>query len=118
MVPFTCPRCRTVSSLPDDGAGFLVLCKECGAPLVARQTEADGAAVPLFSPPPMPEPVQEPAPPRSRLLMRTRCLLAHAEQIQRGFGPASLIRIRTAGAQANAPAGPGDIRFKNINRTI
>jgi tetratricopeptide (TPR) repeat protein/ubiquitin-protein ligase len=89
MIQFNCPNCRAVVMREDEQAGDSVRCPVCGAPLLALQIERPAPA----------PPAEVPAPRRSRLPLRTRRLLADAEQMRRAFDQGSLIRLQATEGQ-------------------
>src|SRR5262249_21236391 len=84
--PFPCPYCHAGVTAAEEEAGRRTQCQACGASLVVP---AAGTVTAV-------EAALNPAPPRPRLPVRTRRLLADAEQMRRAFGTSSLIRVHSS----------------------
>jgi ubiquitin-protein ligase len=86
MIRFSCPSCGREFTLPSSAAGKKGTCKSCGASLVVPNA------------PPVAAPASKPA--GAKLPMRTRRLMADAEQIKRAFHDnAGVIRLRSTTGQ-------------------
>jgi ubiquitin-protein ligase len=117
MTQFTCPNCQATATVTDeqpdeeeilawlhdeapatgtvtDGQpGEGPRCQACGTPMLALQIEAQTSTKPPALAPASPA-SEMPTPPRPRLPMRTRRLLADAEQMRRAFDGGALIRLQ------------------------
>ncbi len=91
MIEFKCQGCGKAFSVPDQFAGRRARCKACGAAVVV---------------PARPDPTRQVAPQRAPLQteslpLRTRRLLAEADQMRRAFGKSDLVRLDAA--EGNPP---------------
>ncbi len=82
MIDFNCGGCGKAFSVPDAYAGRSAKCKACGGTIVVP-APADAARV---------NESNAPAPPP----LRTRRLMAEAEQMRKAFGNSPVIRIESA----------------------
>lgn len=84
MITFNCGGCGRSFSVPDEFAGRKAKCKTCGvAVVVPPPTAVDPAP-----------PTADPAPAAPKLPMRTRRLMADAQQMAEAFARSQLIRVR------------------------
>jgi tetratricopeptide (TPR) repeat protein/ubiquitin-protein ligase len=75
-----------VVTAPEEETGHRLQCQACGTSVVVPAARAADAA----------NPAPDPALPRPRLPVRTRRLLADAEQMRRAFGTSALIRVHSS----------------------
>ena len=95
MIRFNCPTCQRAFEVPDNVAGRKAVCKNCRAPLVVP---AATSVAPVSRPgPEVAGRTQES--PATGLSVRTRRLMADAEQMQRAFARFEPIRLRSTQGQ-------------------
>ena len=99
MIDFACEACGKAFSVPETFAGRRATCKKCGSAVVVP-TPVDAGAVALaaaaLTPAPASADSQMAGAVTPKLSMRTRRLLADAEQMRAAFGDFAPIRVRRA----------------------
>lgn len=86
MITFSCPRCQRTYTVPEAAAGRSANCR-CGTQLLVPKKEHAAAPV---------RPTTPPKNAASALPMRTRRLMADAQQMKETFEKSAIIQIRSA----------------------